>query len=341
MPPKPRTPDIASTLAEHISVTSIGPDTFQSRFNPERQGNTASYAYGGCSLGVGVQAACQTVPEGYLLYTLTGSFLAPVLTESKPTISIRRLRDTRTFATRQVEISQIQNGKARLCVIMLADFHKKEKNSVLEYSVPPDQLYSPPESGKCLTPQDLGAKMASDGIITTQDLKLYNTLFGLMARFFETRQAPEGISASNLHGMAKSQPAPPHQATLPLTQKISGDWFRSRTSLSTRADHYAALAWILDAYLTFTPLTHSGMFLDDVSACATLDFAVRIFSDEFDLSQWMLRELKTVAGGGGRTFTESRVWNEGGRLVACMSQQSILRPKYKERGKGGKEKASL
>ncbi|RDW64382.1 acyl-CoA thioesterase [Aspergillus mulundensis] len=326
-------PDIARTLAEHISVQPIAPDAFQTRFNPERQGNTASYAYGGCSLGAGVQAACQTVPEGYILYTVTGSFLAPVLTTSKPTCSVRRLRDTRTFATRQVEISQVQNGTSRLCVIMLADFHKKETGSVLEYSAPPDHVYAPPESGKCLTPQEIGAKMVQDGIISNMDLKLYNTLFGLMARFFETRQAPEGVSAHNLHGMAKEQSQPPHQSTLPLTQKTSADWFRSRTPLSTRSDHYAGLAWILDAYLTFMPLTHSGMFLDDVAACATLDFAIRIFSDEFDLTEWMLRELKTVAGGCGRTYTESRVWNREGRLVANMSQQSILRPKTRKTGK--------
>ncbi|KAL5043083.1 hypothetical protein BDW71DRAFT_200017 [Aspergillus fruticulosus] len=281
-------PDIARTLAEHISVKPISPDTFQARFNPERQGNTASYSYGGCALGVGVQAACQTVPEGYTLYSVTGSFLAPVLTDRKVTCS-------------------------------------KEKNSLLEYSSPPDHIYSKPES--CLAPQEIGHRMVQQGIISDESLSLYNTYFGLMARFFETRQAPEGISAHNLNGMAKDQPQPPHQSRLPLTAKTSADWFRCRTPLSTRSDHYAGLVWKLDAYLTFTPLTHSGMFLDDAAACATLDFAIRIFCDEFDLCDWMLREIKTVAGGGGRTYTESRVWNEEGRLVASMSQQSILRPK--------------
>ncbi|KAL4994266.1 thioesterase-like superfamily-domain-containing protein [Aspergillus recurvatus] len=323
-------PDIARTLDEHISVKSISAGTFQARFNPERQGNTASYSYGGCALGIGVQAAYQTAPEGYTLYSVTGSFLAPVLTDSKVICSVRRLRDTRTFATRQVEISQVQNSTTRLCVIMLADFHKKEKESLLGYSSPPDHIYSKPES--CLTPQEIGHKMVQQGTITDESLSLYNTLFGLMARFFETRQAPEGVSAHNLNGMAKDQPQPSHQARLPLTAKTSADWFRCRTPLSTRSDHYAGLAWMLDAYLTFTPLTHNGMFLDDAAACATLDFAIRILCDEFDLCRWMLREIKTVAGGEGRTYTESRVWNEEGRLVASMSQQSILRPKGLKRG---------
>jgi acyl-CoA thioesterase len=46
-----------------------------------------------------------------------------------------------------------------------------------------------------------------------------------------------------------------------------------------------------------------------------------------DLDKWHLRELKTNVGGGGRTYGESWVWDESGRAVACMTQQSILRPK--------------
>ncbi|KAL4747044.1 thioesterase-like superfamily-domain-containing protein [Aspergillus terricola var. indicus] len=213
---------------------------------------------------------------------------------------------------------------------MLADFHKKEKDSLLAYSSPPDHIYSKPES--CLTPQEIGQKKVEQGVISNESFSLYNTLFGLIARFFEARQAPEGISAHNLHGMAKDQPQPPHQTRLPLTAKTSADWFRCRAPLPTRSDHYAGLAWMLDAYLSFTPLAHSGMFLDDAAACATLDFAIRVFCDEFDLCDWLLREIKSVAGGEGRTYTEGRVWNEQGRLVASMSQQSILRPKGLERG---------
>ncbi|KAL4757084.1 thioesterase-like superfamily-domain-containing protein [Aspergillus foveolatus] len=265
--------DVARTLAEHISVETVVPETFQARFKPERQGNTASYSYGGCALGVGVQAACRAAPVGYNLYSVTGSFLAPVLTDSKITCS-----------------------------------------------------------KSCLTPQEIGQKKVEQGTISNESLSLYNTLFGLIARFFEAPQALEGISAHNLHGMAKEQPQPPHQALLPLTAKTSADWFRCRAPLSTRSDHYAALAWMLDAYLTFTPLAHSGMFFDDAAACATLDFAIRFFCDEFDLCDWLLREIKTIVGGEGRSYTEGRVWNERGRLVASMSQQSILRPKVMKRG---------
>ncbi|KAL4876799.1 ankyrin repeat-containing domain protein [Aspergillus karnatakaensis] len=87
------------------------------------------------------------------------SVLAPVSIDIKLGASVRRVRDTMTFATRLVEISQ-KTGTA------------------------------------------------------------YNTLFCLMARHFETRQAPEGTGAQNLTGMAKKQATT--QDSLPKMKSVAG-----------------------------------------------------------------------------------------------------------------------
>ncbi|RAH86627.1 acyl-CoA thioesterase II [Aspergillus japonicus CBS 114.51] len=314
----------ARTLAEHISVEQIGPNVFQSRYKPEKMGNAANIAYGGCALGVAVNVACQTVPSQYLLYSVTGHFLAPVSTEQKLTCSVRRLRDTRTFATRQVEITQEQPDKtSRLCMIILADFQKAGERAMLSYFTPPDRTYSPPEA--CRTPQEIGTDMVRRGVLTEEAFSQYTTLFSLIARFFETRQTPEGVSGQNFNGMAKAHPT--GQDALPLTARTSADWFRVRDPMHHGSEEYAGLAFVLDAFLSFLPLAHSGMFLDDAGACASLDFSMRVFSSDWGLEKWHLRELKTVAGADGRTYTEARMWDQSGRLVANMTQQCILRPK--------------
>jgi acyl-CoA thioesterase len=81
----------------------------------------------------------------------------------------------------------------------------------------------------------------------------------------------------------------------------------------------------MDSAVSFTPLALSGMYLDDAAACSSLDFSLRIFSNRIAMEDWHLREWRTHASGEGRTFSESRVWDERGGLVASMSQQSILR----------------
>ncbi|PYH47649.1 thioesterase family protein [Aspergillus saccharolyticus JOP 1030-1] len=315
----------ARTVAEQISVENTGPDVFRSRYKPEKMGNTANIAYGGCALGVAVKAACETVPSQYLLYSVTGHFLAPVSTEVPLNCSVRRLRDTRTFATRQVEVTQQQGttNTSRLCMVILADFQKEGEKSLLSFSAPPERKYHRPED--CLTPQQIGAKMVQRGVLTEQALSYYNVLLGLLARLFETRQTPEGVFGQNLTGMAKREPTT--QDSLPLTSRTSADWIRVRGPCAQRADHYAGLAFVLDAYLSFLALAHSGRFLDDAGACASLDFTMRVFSADWDLRSWLLREMKTVSGADGRTYSEARVWNQAGKLVANMTQMSILRPK--------------
>ena len=83
----------------------------------------------------------------------------------------------------------------------------------------------------------------------------------------------------------------------------------------------------MDAGLAFIPLVHSKKFLDDAGACSTLDFSFRVFVNDLNVNEWLFREIKTATGGSGRTFVESTVWDEKGRMVANMTQQNILRPK--------------
>jgi acyl-CoA thioesterase len=202
---------------------------------------------------------------------------------------------------------------------------------MLDFSAPPDGTYSGPKNS--LTPREIARNLADSKTITPETESAYNTLFGLMARHFETRLAPEGIGAQNLTGMAKNQPTT--QDSLPLTSKTTADWIRCRTPLrqDKPLEHYAGLAFILDGYLSFLAGMHNHMFLDDTAACASLDFAMRVFSSRLDLTQWNLREMKSVVGGEGRTYSEARLWNAEGRLVANMTQQSILRPFGKKKNK--------
>lgn len=89
----------------------------------------------------------------------------------------------------------------------------------------------------------------------------------------------------------------------------------------------SALAFVLDGALSFTPMAHSGLWFEYVGVASTLDFAMRLFVPDVDLSHWHLRERNTLAAAAGRQYSESRMWDQKGKLVASMTQQSILRPR--------------
>lgn len=321
---------MVASLAEQLAVEEIGPGEYASRIPPERMGNALPIAYGGCTLGIAVHAACKTVPPTHRLYSLVGHFLGPASTTEKLYCTVHSSRDTKTFATRRVQVSQIRpDGKKRVCLELLADFQIEEP-AMLNYSAPPVLQYSGPEKSRPF--EALAREAVAQGTMDEKSAKAVIESFALGDSFFDTRLCPEGVSGQNVGGANKQKQTT--QEHLPLTDKTSGDWSRTRVPLESRDERAAAVAFLLDGGLAFLPLGHSHKWLDDSAACSSLDFALRLFSSDIDLNSWHLRERRTTAGGLGRTYTEARLWDEKGHLVASMTQQSIMRPWPESKTKG-------
>lgn len=173
--------------------------------------------------------------------------------------------------------------------------------------------------------------MVRDGKVGQKLVDMQNTSFGLFARLFNTRPCPEGIFAQLITGLAKHLPTT--QDHLELTDRSTADWVKLPDVLEDQTENVACLGFLLDGALAFAPLTFSHMFLDDSSATSSLDFALRVFSNKVEMGEWHLREMVTHVGAEGRTYSEARMWDEGGRCVASMTQQSIMRPRKKKGGK--------
>ncbi|KAH9862634.1 hypothetical protein IAQ61_010052 [Plenodomus lingam] len=327
MTPQPPTIPFSTQL----NLRRLNDTAFETTTTPQRMGNPQPIAYGGYALAVACKAASLTVPPDYHLYSMQGNFLGPASTNHQLRASVRTLRQTRTFATRQVEVSQVRDdGETRLCLIALADFQTPEQDVLLEYSRAPSRTYS--AWSQCPTQLDAQQKLLAEGKVTQAQVDAHAKGFQLAQDLFEQRVCPEGIFAQTLHGMAKSLPH--SQDGLALPQRTTADWFRSAERFADEVDNITSLTWIMDAAISFAPLAFSHLWFEDVGAASSLDFSLRFFRNRIDARRWHLRELSTKVGAEGRTYGESWVWDEEGRAVACMTQQSILRPRLKE----GKEK---
>ncbi|KAH8885817.1 Thioesterase/thiol ester dehydrase-isomerase [Thozetella sp. PMI_491] len=310
---------MAATLAEQVAVEEIQPGTYKSKALPDRMGNSMPIAYGGCVLGAATQAAYKTVPASFAIYSLVGQFLGPTSTSEKMLCVVHATRDTKSFATRRVEVKQLQpDGQTRTCLELLADFHVEEP-SLLTYSTPPTRQYA-------------GAEEQTGPIIPTsttdkqrRDIESALQMFSMNDRFFETRPCREGVSGQNLNGFLKGQQTT--QDHLPITSKTTAEWLRARHPLPLPGDKAAGVSFLMDGGLSFLPLTHNHMWFDDAGACSSLDFALRFLTPSIDLTKWHIKERQTIAAGAGRTYSEGRLWDADGTMVATMTQQSILRPK--------------
>ncbi|KAI0898707.1 thioesterase-like superfamily-domain-containing protein [Annulohypoxylon nitens] len=317
------TSGMGSTLAEQVGVVQTQPRKFLSKTYPIRMGNSMPIAYGGCIIAVAVSAAYSTVPPTFSPYSILGHFHGPASTEEKLHCNVEGTRNTRTFATRRVQVKQKQkDGKFRVCLELIADFQAQEP-SALEYSAPPTATWPRPED--CPSAAEHVEKLRVCGDVTLAQVTAFMRSLGPHLDLFETRSCLNGEAAQNLSGAAKEVITT--QEKLPITSKTSAEWQSVKETLQSPTENFVALAFLMDGGLSFVPLTHNHLWFDDVVACSTLDFALRLFMPDVKMDSWHLKERKTSRGGGGRTYSEGRLWDVDGRLVASMTQQSILRIK--------------
>ncbi|KAF2193325.1 hypothetical protein K469DRAFT_734765 [Zopfia rhizophila CBS 207.26] len=233
----------------------------------KKKGNTLNIAYKGFALALAAKGACKTVLSGYPMYSMPGHYLGLSLPDRTLHCSVRTARQTRTFARRNVEVSQVQDDDSkRLCLVALVDFQVAESASLLTYSVSPYKFtrISRPRKWTRATSQ-----ICFDGESVAPGCSRLDECFwstGPPIRRCVTKHD------SNT------------QDHLPLAEKSTADWLR----------------------------------------------ACEIFMEEEDQ---YLREVRTKIGAEGRTYSETRLWDERGACVASMTQQSIPRPKAEKMGK--------
>jgi acyl-CoA thioesterase len=181
------------------------------------------------------------------------------------------------------------------------------------------------------TPGEWRNTFVNEGKINQQTADAHRLHTSVHEALFEQRNCSSGFSGQTLAGIAKQQPT--DQDHLSLADRSSRQWVKSSTKLIP-SEQIGGIALFMDGAISFVPLMHDHKFLDDAGACSSLDFAMRVFDHDVDFNEWHLHEMKTIAGAGGRTFSEARLWDERGKLIANMSQQSIMRPKPTQDSKG-------
>lgn len=316
-------------LSELLDVFQSGNDEFTSTHLPFHATPNTSVAYGGCTTGLAIRSAFKTITKPDLhLYSVMGAFHGPTLTNRPAICRVTRTRDTKTFASRRIEVCQKQdNGTERTCADIFVEFHVSE-DAMMNFSATPTRNYGndPEDPSTSIS----GAEMLAEALAKGQDTLLaaggYVQMLDFQVRICEMRLCRDGLPGNPITS-GKSQ------EHLSITEKASAEWIRSWHPLKDEAENIAALVSIMDSGLTPLPLILESKNLFEPSACSTLDFSLRIMLPGIQMHKWHLRERKTVAAAVGRTYGESRVWDEDGNLVVVASQSSILRPRKEKEAK--------
>ncbi|KAL2840408.1 thioesterase-like superfamily-domain-containing protein [Aspergillus pseudoustus] len=297
-----RKADVERALrASQIAIERIDGDCYRSVVPPICMGDLANWAYGGNILAIAINAAYETVTPDQHLYSISGHFLRPASPSQKLICRVERIRDTRTFQTRHLRIVQCAEDTEQLCLVATADFHIDEPAHavMVNYSARPQLAVpsTPPAEAKQETTRERG-------------------LYSILDTMMDVR--PHGNRAEPQNDPGKG-----------VAEIVTGERFRihMRGQLQREADRIAALAFYMDRGLAYIPANHSGYSLTQASACATLDFVLRLLTPRVNLRDWHVSERQACAAGNARAVSEGRVFNGDGQLLASMTQTTILRAK--------------
>lgn len=316
---------------------------------------TMGRTFGGSSIALGLHAAYHTLPKDAVsdlrLYSVMGNFLGPGQADKVARIRVTNIRSTRTFATRQIIISQTSIKNENVWqdnFVMLIDFvaqkgkddQEKEGRNVVSYSAQPPLAKIAHHSKLCDVKSFMKQEIAN-GKTAQQAYDAMEACFNLLDGW-DNRYCPEGMFAQTTFGTRIGHTS--NQTNSPIYERRTWDWARFCKPMPVQNSpisdaillpptQNACSAILLCHYLdTWTSVIVPWLAEIDwteMEVYSTLDFAIRFHVDELDATQWHLRESRTTTANSQRNYIEEQLWLERpGQdfpLVATVTESCILR----------------
>jgi len=249
--------------------------------------------FGGFVLAQALAAACQTV-TGWQPHVLHGLFLRP----GDPAVPIRfeveRLRNGQSFAARQCRA--LQSGTD--IFEALISFHKEEQG--FDHAVAP-----PPVPVPSLSLPD--AQPNAEPLFRREGYKRWFALHEGMIEMQPVQKSGETCTGATSNG-----------------QRLF--WLRTAAALPDDPTiHRAVLAYMSDMTLLDCALVpHARSVFDADIQAASLDHALW-FHRPFRADGWLLYVQESPTASGARGLTRGAFYDAGGRLVASVVQEGLIR----------------
>lgn len=252
--------------------------------------------FGGQVLAQALVAAQRTVEEDRPAHSLHGYFILPGDLSIPIVYFVDRLRDGKSFTTRQV--TAIQHGRA--IFNMSVSFHVDEPGLEHQSQMPdvpaPETVRSELEIIRERTPADLPEPLRK---LITQDRPI-------------DYRVVEEIDPFN----PVPQPA------------VRNMWVRTIGPMpDERLAHQAVLAYFSDYGLLGTALQpHGRTYRRPDIQVASLDHSMW-FHRPCRVDEWLLFSIESPASAGARGFSRGSIFTREGTLVASVAQEGLMRPR--------------
>ena len=251
--------------------------------------------FGGQVIGQALVAAERTI-EGRTPHSLHAYFLLPGDSDAPIVYQVERVRDGKSFSARRVQA--VQHGRPILS--MIASFQTPEEG--LEHAAPMPDV-PPPEA--LLSSTELNQRwLAQAGPVAP--------------RVTEALLAQSAIEFRPIEPQNPLDPSPgePRQSV----------WFRAVDRIpDDPLLHRCILAYASDHHLVGTALRPHGRSWFQPSMCvASIDHALW-FHRAARVDEWLLYAMDSPSAQGARGLARGQIFDSGGRLVASVAQEGLMR----------------
>ncbi|MEO8261601.1 MAG: acyl-CoA thioesterase II [Pseudolysinimonas sp.] len=283
--------DPLSGLMATLDLTDTGARTNEDIFTGPSQYMPGGRIYGGQVLAQSLVAANRTVTPDRFVHSMHGYFLRPGDVNLPITFSVDRIHDGRSFSTRRTQA--YQEGQPILS--MIASFQDVDAGLDFQQSMPAD--LPDPES-----------------LPSTADI-----LAGIdhpVARFWATERAFDIRHVGSPIYLTVDGDKVPHQAV----------WMKAVGTLPDDPNlHRAAIAYASDHTILEPVLRGHGIpWTAPGLKVASLDHAMWWHRDG-RADEWLLYVQESPNSVGGRGLSFGRVYDRGGRLLASIAQEGMIR----------------
>ncbi|MFL5320102.1 MAG: acyl-CoA thioesterase II [Myxococcaceae bacterium] len=255
----------------------------------------ARAVFGGQVVGQALMAATRTV-EGRIPHSLHAYFLLPGDKAAPIVYEVERIRDGNSFSARRIQA--IQHGRPILS--MIASFQHEEQG--LEHQLP---MPSVPEPDSLTPLTELKAKWLRDAGNVPPVLR--DSLLRELAIDFRPTDEWNPLAPTKLE---------PRQAV----------WFRATGRIPDEPMlHRCMLAYASDFNLIATALRpHAQSWYSPKMVVASIDHALWFHRDA-RVDEWLLYVMDSPTAQGARGMARGLVYDRGGRLVASVAQEGLIR----------------
>lgn len=282
-------PRCSPSVDEILTLTPLADDAFRAdRF----QKNHVQAVFGGCLLGQALGAALATAPDRppsalFARYLAAGDPSRPI------DYVVERTREGRSFSERRVIAIQ---GQGRRLFEAMVTLHTPENG--FDHSQPPIKGADAPET-----------------LASARELKT------VLAGAIDPDEA-EAVAALDSLDVRLIRPA--DYFTRLADAPMGRFWIRASDG-APKANGYAVLAYLSDFMMPATSgLTHVRSAYDPSVASLSLNHALW-FHAEPQPDGWFLHEAESPWAGSGRGLSFGRLYDRDGRLLACTSQEMLMR----------------